>query len=170
MLRTIIITILFFSSIYAEDSSTSYSKDAVGSIFSMGEGKGLFYRIYDGETYIEHAALVFVVTDEEYTFLSLMYGFSYGKYLYSLPDSNYHFKTIVGFEVSYEYDSDYYQQSLDTNSKALLMLSGGFGVEWGKRESDSIVFGVDFLYMFRVTTADEYRIMPSAAVYALYNF
>jgi len=90
---------------------------------------------------------------------------------YSTPkESKFHAKVVTGVEVSYDYDSNYWQDSQKTPHKGIMMLSGGFGVEYGEHRSGSILFGMDFLYMLRATTAQAYYLTPSAAIYALYNF
>lgn len=170
MYKIILLSSLFILNLYAESVEEQKPKEALGTIFSFGEGKGIFYRSYNAESYIEHAGFVIIALDSGDDYFSVMYGLSYGKYLYSLPKSKYHFKSILGLEVSYDYESSVYNDSKEITTKKIGMLSGGFGVEWGRRAHDTILFGVDFLYLLRATSDEVYRITPSAAIYALYNF
>lgn len=167
----LLLFLLSINLIAAENNQSSEAlDDALGAIFSIGEGKGVLYRVYGDDSYIEHSTFAFLVSDDEYQFASLMYGLSYGKYLYTPPASKYHFKYIAGLELNFEYDSDSWQHSLKTKRRLVSMLSGGFGLEWGRKEHDTIIFGADLFYLLRATTTGEYRVMPSFGFYTLYNF
>ena len=166
MLRVVVSVLALFLYLQADEKSES----ALGTIVSFGEGKGIFYRTYSDASYLQHAGFALLINSDVYSFYSLMYGISYGKYLYSESNSKVYFKSVVGFETSVDYDSEHYQNSQKSAYQAIGMLSGGFGFEWGSRKRDYIVVGIDFLYLARATTAPEYIITPSAAAYIFYNF
>jgi len=155
---------------------STYSDSSVGIILSYGEGRGLAYRINFEDAYIQNAGYIYFSKDQNYKEFSADYSVSYGKYL--IPDSKsyFHFKALVGLEGTYEIDSSHYYDEKNkkdrsyTTTNRSIMVSGGFGVEMGRREKGEILYGVDALYIFRYNSIDDYGLTPGIGIYALYNF
>jgi len=158
------------------DCNTTESKVeyAIGTILSWGEGRGIEFRNYFGDSYIQQAGYIFAKKDSYTTSLLFNYGLSYGHYLFSNKTNYFHLKSVVGAEYSYSYDfeKDSYGDGSHSykNIDKEAIASGGFGLEIGYLKRGSILVGMDMLYIFTYDFENSYKINPSVAIYLQYNY
>ena len=176
LMKKVLFALLLFGHLYAQESECLCSEDvsaknAVGVILSYGEGRGLMYRHYFDNSYLQQSGYIYYSRNSDYSNFAMNYGLSVGKYLFSSKSGYFKFKTLVGTEGTYDYSYNrYYNHESSTDIASFGIVSGGFGFEFGERKRGSLMYGIDALYMFRYDAENDYGIYPSMAIYMGYNF
>ncbi len=168
-----------------ENNESKLAIRGVGAIVSYGEGSGFLYRSYGESYYIQHAGYALGYKDQGNADISVNYGLSYGKYLYSPRASYYHMKAVLGLDLGYHYSESTYDNytydettgfstvsgvTHDIYEDKFAILSGGFGIELGQREMHSVMLSLELLYMFRYEGKEKYGFYPSGGASVLFNF
>ena len=152
------------------DKASTKPKQALGLLFSYGEGRGILYRSYLASGYIQQAGYLYLSKDSETTSAAFDYALSYGRYFYELHSSKLSLKGVGSLEALYDLERYSFGTNSYNNEHGSITLALGVGIEYGAKQKDRLFYGLDLLYNFELEDSKRYSIYPAVALYIGYNF